>query len=76
MTVSLEEQIRQLALVASAENEDEVSDALLLVIRGRQLPRAARRGFVNAIGGLLAAAEICQSISIRARAASESFVIN
>ncbi len=72
MTVSLEDQIRHLALLASAENEDDVRDALLLIVRGRRLPSAVRRGFVNAVAALLSAAEVCQDISARRQAGGVS----
>ncbi len=66
MTESLEERIRDLAMSASAENEDDVCDALLLTLKVSQLPPAARHGVVSAIAGLLEAAEICLS-TIRGR---------
>ncbi len=65
MAVPLEEQLRSLALVASAEHEDDVSDALLLIVRGMQLPHGTRRAFVTSVGHLLTAAEICQDIASR-----------
>ncbi len=58
MSVSLEKHIRDLAVLASMESEDDVSEALLLIVRGSRLPRALRRGFVSAVAGLLESAEI------------------
>ncbi len=69
MSVRLEEQLRSLALVASAENEDDVSDALLLIVRGMQLPPRTRRAFVTSVGHLLTAAEVCQDIAVRLESA-------
>ena len=66
--MTLEKEIRDLAVLASAENEDDVRDALLLILRGRQLPRPARNGFFNALAGLLEAAEICHRSTVRLHA--------
>ncbi len=58
MSVTLEKQIRDLAVLASLEGEDDVSDALLLILRGTRLPPPLRRGFVEAVAGLLEVAGI------------------
>ncbi len=58
MTVTLEKHIRDLAVLASVESEDEVSEALLLIVRGSRLPRAVRCGLLEAVAGLLDAAEM------------------
>ncbi len=61
MAVALAEEIRDLAILASSEQEDDLSDALLVILRAMQLPRPVRRGLVKAVQQLVEAVEICES---------------